>query len=138
VAAGCTAYLTKPIKQVVLLQTILEHCPSAFASASSPKTPEITVRRYEPTKDTSLYLQNRRLNVTSILTALDEGDFETVEFLGHGMRGSGGMFGFQEITDIGAALELAAGRADTGGARKCVQELSNYLDHADITPKDPI
>src|SRR5476649_2588209 len=32
-AAGCTAFLTKPIKQEVLLQAIREHSMTAFASA---------------------------------------------------------------------------------------------------------
>ena len=64
--------------------------------------------------------------------ALDRGDFETVEFLGHGMRGAGGMFGFQAITDIGAALEQAAESADTDALRKWMVELSQYLDRAEI------
>jgi hypothetical protein len=40
------------------------------------------------------------------------------------------MFGFQAITDIGAALQQAAESADTDGSRKWVDELSNYLDGA--------
>jgi len=138
VAAGCTAYLTKPIKQMVLLQAIIEHCPAAFGSAPTASQPEKIPLIREPRKDASLYLKNRRENVTAILNALEHGDFETVEFLGHGMRGSGGMFGFQEITDIGAGLELAAGRADIADARKWVHELSTYLDQVDISPLDSL
>ena len=55
-----------------------------------------------------VFLQNCRQNVIAMLNALDRGDFETVEILGHGMRGAGGSYGFQAITDIGAALEQAA------------------------------
>jgi HPt (histidine-containing phosphotransfer) domain-containing protein len=67
-----------------------------------------------------------------MLDALDRGDFETVEFLGHGMRGAGGMFGFQAIIDIGAALEQAAENANTDESRKWVGELSRYLDRVEI------
>jgi HPt (histidine-containing phosphotransfer) domain-containing protein len=67
-----------------------------------------------------------------MLDALDRGDFETVEFLGHGMRGAGGMFGFQAITDIGAALEQAAESADADASRKWVDELSRYLDRVEV------
>ena len=67
-----------------------------------------------------------------MLDALDRGDFEAVEFLGHGMRGAGGMFGFQVITDIGAALEQAAESADADASRKWVGELSRYLDRVEI------
>ena len=63
--------------------------------------------------------------------ALDRVDFETVKFLGHQMRGSGGAYGFQAITDIGAALQQAAESADTDASRKWVGELSNYLDRVE-------
>ena len=73
------------------------------------------------------YLQNCRQNVIDIEDALDRVDFETVTILGHNMSGSGGMFGFQAITDIGAALQQAAESADTDASRKWVGELSSYL-----------
>jgi HPt (histidine-containing phosphotransfer) domain-containing protein len=77
------------------------------------------------------YLRNCRQNVVVMLDALDRVDFETVTSLGHQMRGSGGAFGFQAITDIGAALQQAAEIADADVSRKWVGELSNYLDGID-------
>lgn len=129
VAAGCTAYLTKPIKQLVLLQAIQEHCPAAFAA----RAPQSSTDILEFVSNQSVYLQNRLENVAAIRVALDEEDFKTIEFLGHGMRGSGGMFGFPLITDIGAGLETAAENADTAGARKWLRELSLFLDQAENT-----
>ena len=79
----------------------------------------------------SVFLQNGRQNVIVMLGALDRGDFKTVEFLGHGLRGAGGMFGFQAITDIGAELQQAAESADTDASRKWVGELSSYLDRVE-------
>jgi HPt (histidine-containing phosphotransfer) domain-containing protein len=78
------------------------------------------------------FLQNRRQDVIAILDALDRGNFETVESLGHGMKGAGDSYGFQAITDIGAALEQTAGSADTDASRKWVGELSRYLDRVEI------
>jgi HPt (histidine-containing phosphotransfer) domain-containing protein len=63
---------------------------------------------------------------------LDRVDFETVTILGHQMQGSGGAFGFQGITDIGAELQQAAESADTDASRKWVGELSSYLDRVEI------
>ena len=77
-------------------------------------------------------LQLRRHDVITMLDALDRGDCETVEILGHGMKGAGGSYGFQAITDIGAALEQAAESADTDASRKWVGELSRYLDRVEI------
>jgi len=48
------------------------------------------------------------------------------------MKGAGGMWGFQGITDIGAALEQAAESADNEGSRKWVGELTRYLDRVEI------
>ena len=78
------------------------------------------------------FLQNRRQDVVAMLDALGRGDFATVESLGHGMKGAGGSWGFQAITDIGAALEQAAESADTEASRKWVGELSRYLDRVEI------
>jgi HPt (histidine-containing phosphotransfer) domain-containing protein len=69
-----------------------------------------------------------------MLDALDRGDFGTVESLGHGVKGAGGGWGFEGITDIGAALEKAAGSADTDASRKWVGELSRYLDRVQVVP----
>ena len=77
------------------------------------------------------FMHNRRQDVIAMLDALERGDFETVESLGHGMKGAGGSWGFQAITDIGAALEQAAKSADTDASRKWVGELSRYLDRVE-------
>jgi hypothetical protein len=47
------------------------------------------------------------------------------------MRGSGGAYGFQAITNIGAALQQAGESADTDASRKWVRELSSYLDRVE-------
>jgi HPt (histidine-containing phosphotransfer) domain-containing protein len=134
-AAGCTAYLTKPIKQEVLLQAIKERsivAPSSSKEESSQKD-TIFVRANPKFADLiPVFLQNCRQNVIAMLDALDRGDFETVEGLGHSARGAGGSYGFQDITDIGAALELAAESADTDASRKWVGELSRYLDRVEV------
>ena len=130
-AAGCTAFLTKPIKQEVLLQAIKEHSIVAPPSSKdeSSRMDMILVRANPKFADRiPAYLQNCRQNVIAMLDALDRVDFETVTILGHQMRGSGGAFGFQAITDIGAALQQAAESADTDASRKWVGELSSYLD----------
>ena len=134
-AAGCTAFLTKPIKQEVLLQAIKDRstvAPTASQEESSRKE-TIFVRANPKIADLMpVFLRNCRQNVVAMLDALDGGDFETVAILGHGMRGAGGSYGFQTITDIGAALEQVAESADNNAARKWVGELSGYLDRVEI------
>jgi len=134
-AAGCTAYLTKPIKQEVLLQAIREHSRVALPASKEDGSRKDTILVRANPKIADLipgFLQNRRHDVVAMLDALDRRDFETVERLGHGMKGAGGSWGFQAITDIGAALEQAAESADSDASRKCVGELSTYLDRVEV------
>jgi CheY-like chemotaxis protein len=133
-AAGCTAYLSKPIKQEALLQAIKEHSMVAPPSSreGSSRTDPILVRANPIfARRVPAYLQNCRENVIAMLDALDRVDFETVTILAHNMRGSGGAFGFQGITDIGAALQEAGESADNDASRKWVGELSSYLDRVE-------
>ena len=130
-AAGCTAFLTKPIKQDVLLRAISENSiasPPISPEESIQKEAVNTVAKTNITDRIPAYLQNCRQNVIDIGDALDRVDFETVTMLGHNMSGSGGMYGFQAITDFGAALQQAAASSDTVASRKWVGELSIYLD----------
>jgi CheY-like chemotaxis protein len=133
-AAGCTAFLTKPIKQEVLLQAIKERSIVAPPSSNeeSRRMDTILVRAEPKFADrTPAYLQHCRQNAIAMLDALDRVDFETVTILGHQMRGSGGAYGFQAITDIGAALQEAGESADTDASRKWLGELSSYLDRVE-------
>jgi CheY-like chemotaxis protein/HPt (histidine-containing phosphotransfer) domain-containing protein len=132
-AAGCTAFLTKPIKQDVLLQAIKEHSGTAPLMAVGERNDKIRVRANPKLADLIPgFLEHRREDVIAIGEALDRGDFATVERLGHGMRGAGGSWGFDAITDIGAALEEAAGNADGDASRKCVVQLSTYLERVEV------
>ena len=120
-AAGCTGYLTKPVRQDALLRAIGQQSTAVLVHAD-PRFADLIPG----------FLQHRRQDVAAILEALDRGDFRTVERLGHDMRGAGGNYGFQPITDIGAALERSAGRADAGAVRKWAGELARYLDRVEV------
>jgi PAS domain S-box-containing protein len=132
-ASGCTAYLTKPIKQDVLLQAIKDYSVVTAPSSQKDGEPLDTTSRANRklAERTPAYLKNCRQNVLAMDEALDRADFEAVTILAHNMRGSGGAFGFQAITDIGAGLEQAAESADADASRKWVTELSSYLDRVE-------
>ena len=78
------------------------------------------------------FLANRHKDVVSLLDAVDHGDFETARVLGHSMKGSGGGYGFDGITDIGAEIETAAKRNDPAAIRSHVRALSQYLARVQI------
>src|SRR5437879_13204997 len=76
------------------------------------------------------FLENRRKDIAAMLDSVQRGDFETVRVLGHSMKGAGGGYGFDAITEIGAALEQAAQQRNAAEGRNRVHELSRYLDRA--------
>jgi HPt (histidine-containing phosphotransfer) domain-containing protein len=82
------------------------------------------------------FLENRRKDVTLVLQAVDQGDFETARVLGHSMKGSGGGYGFDAITDIGHGIEDAAKQQDAPSIRACVTALSVYLARVEVESDD--
>jgi HPt (histidine-containing phosphotransfer) domain-containing protein len=81
------------------------------------------------------FLENRHKDIKTIGEALAQGDFETIRFLGHSMKGAGGSYGFDPITDVGRSLEQAAIAHDTGGIKKSLLELFAYLDSIEVVYK---
>ena len=78
------------------------------------------------------FLQTRREDVAAITTALDAGDWKTVFILGHSMKGSGGGYGFDEISAVGEVIETAAKANDAAMVKTGVARLADYLDRIDI------
>ena len=78
------------------------------------------------------YLENRHRDVQSISETLARGDYETIRVLAHSMKGSGGGYGFDAITDIGQSMEQAAKDRNEEEIRKWVDELLSYLDRVEV------
>jgi CheY-like chemotaxis protein/HPt (histidine-containing phosphotransfer) domain-containing protein len=128
--AGCTAYLTKPIRRTTLLETIEKYSQARRSPPGQEKLSEKTQAGVDERLRSIIpaYLQGRRKDILTVLTALDSSDYERIRTVAHKMRGSGAGYGFPEITAIGQRLELAAENRDEKSARKHVAELSEHLD----------
>ncbi len=137
-AAGCTAFLTKPIKQEVLLQAIRAATAAGPPAAKEPIRPAAPVNGGARTLAALVpaFLLDRGADVLTMRDAVSRGDFAVVERLGHNMKGAGASFGFQGITDIGASLELTARSADLDGIHRSVDDLARYLDQ--VEPGAPV
>ena len=78
------------------------------------------------------YLENRRQDCQAVLQRLEKSDYEGIRVLGHTMKGSGGGYGFDAITDMGQALEEAAKQQDTEAIHLVVSQLEHYLQAIEI------
>jgi HPt (histidine-containing phosphotransfer) domain-containing protein len=74
-----------------------------------------------------IFLGNRKTDVQTLRDALGKRDFKTIQTLGHRMKGDGGGFGFDRITEIGAAMELAAKLEDRSIIEQHIMQLENFL-----------
>jgi HPt (histidine-containing phosphotransfer) domain-containing protein len=73
------------------------------------------------------YLANRAGDCDSIREQAASGGFADARRLGHNMKGTGGGYGFEEISRLGAAIEAAAAAGETGGLLTLADELGQYL-----------
>jgi HPt (histidine-containing phosphotransfer) domain-containing protein len=78
------------------------------------------------------YLDRRRADALAIRAAAGAGDFETARSLGHQLKGSGGGYGFPEITRLGAEIEEAAKHHEGERLSRLAESLSEYLSAIQI------
>ncbi|MEI6314584.1 MAG: Hpt domain-containing protein, partial [Syntrophus sp. (in: bacteria)] len=78
------------------------------------------------------YLAGRHKDIAAIRAALTSGDYEAIRSIGHKMKGSGGGYGFDEITNIGRAIEDAA-KIDHGEEiLRQTEALKTYMERVEI------
>jgi HPt (histidine-containing phosphotransfer) domain-containing protein len=75
-----------------------------------------------------MFMQSCRNDLAGMRAALGAGNFDGVCKTGHKLKGTGGSYGFDEITRIGAGIEAAAKSADRDRVQSLIVELESYLD----------
>lgn len=79
------------------------------------------------------FLANRQRDIETLRQTSHHADFAKVQLLGHRMKGDGGGFGFEGISEIGAVLEAAAIRRDHACIARQIERLADYVARVDIT-----
>ncbi|RMG73827.1 MAG: Hpt domain-containing protein [Nitrospirae bacterium] len=79
-----------------------------------------------------VFLQSRQKDILSMERALAEGDYETIRLIGHSMKGAGGGYGFDAITEIGASIERAAKQGDKDAIKRQIEALKDYLNRVEV------
>lgn len=78
------------------------------------------------------YLQHRNKELDSLLEALEQGAFDQIKHVAHDLVGTGGSFGFEDMTVIGRSLESAADNRQTDEIKSLVEELAVYLSRVEV------
>ena len=131
ISAGFTEMLTKPIRNVTLLKALAK-----YKERRQPGAVAIKVAVEEGMEDVvPRYLAKRKAEIPLYFAALEKGDMEAIRGLGHRMKGTGGGYGFPELTELGGALEKAAELADAPEIRRKTQECEAYLNAVELEYK---
>ena len=78
------------------------------------------------------FMANRKKETAAMRGALAAQDLDEVRRISHGMKGAGGSYGFDRITDYAAVIEQAAKSADAAVLERTLPLLEAYLDHIEI------
>ncbi|MGE0642200.1 MAG: Hpt domain-containing protein [Nitrospira sp.] len=74
-----------------------------------------------------IFLRNREQDIRTLHDALTRQDFETIQSLGHRLKGDGGGYGFDRISEIGTTMEQAAKQKDYSVTEQQILHLEEFL-----------
>ena len=78
------------------------------------------------------YLENRGKDLLVYQQALEKDNFDAIAILGHSMKGSGGGYGFNDLSSIGRAIEKAAKNRDKESVRQSIIDLTDFLKKLEV------
>lgn len=78
------------------------------------------------------FLENRSGDCVKLAAALADNDMQSIQSIGHNLKGLGGGYGFEKISEIGAALETAAKAGDMENISPLIGQLENYLENIEV------
>jgi CheY-like chemotaxis protein len=137
-SAGCNHHLSKPISKHKLISAIEEYGPMvASVNAKETGCPQLIGIEMPSGLEEIVpgYLAARREELPEMMKLLAASGFERLAVLSHNMKGSGGSYGFSELTRMGAGLEHSAKRMDSGTLRMQLAELGDYLGRVQLFEK---
>ncbi len=138
--AGCSDYLTKPVRKNTLLQTISKHLNLHREAADQKEhivtCPETTSTGTEQTitldkklkKLIPRFLENKRNDAVRLLATIKRCDLEELQKQAHTMKGTSWMYGFKELGDHCLELEQTARDGDLKLAEQLTAAIQNYLN----------
>lgn len=82
------------------------------------------------------FLENREEDIKNLEELLEESEFDQIRIIGHSMKGSGGGYGFDYLTQIGSQIEKNAELKNEDEIRNLIDDLKNYLKNIEIVFED--
>ena len=74
-----------------------------------------------------MYIAHTSKELAKIQEDLNNMELDSLRTFGHNIKGSGGMYGFNEVTNLGSEIEASAKAGDRDKIKSLLSELSNFL-----------
>ncbi len=78
------------------------------------------------------FLEHRIKDVQSLRDALAKQDVGNLQSIGHSLKGVGGGYGFDTLSEIGAAIEAAAKQQNLSSIEELIARMADYLQRIDV------
>ena len=74
-----------------------------------------------------MYINHTSKELAKIQDDIDSVEIDSLRTFGHNIKGSGGMYGFGEVTDLGTEIEASAKANDRNKIKSLLEDLSSFL-----------
>jgi HPt (histidine-containing phosphotransfer) domain-containing protein len=74
-----------------------------------------------------MYINHTSKEFEKIRENLNLESLDSIRTFGHNIKGSGGMYGFDEVTEIGLQIETAAKAEDLDSIKSNLKDLESFL-----------
>lgn len=74
-----------------------------------------------------MYINHTFKELNNIVENFESASFDSLRIFGHNIKGSGGMYGYNEITNLGAEIETAAKNEERESIRLHLDSLGKFL-----------
>lgn len=78
------------------------------------------------------YLENREEDIKELEKLLKQSEFNQIRIIGHSLKGSGGGYGFDYLTELGSQIEKEAELKNEKNLKEITSQLKKYLDNLEI------
>jgi hypothetical protein len=105
--AGCTDYLSKPVRRDELLKMVARHLNPTTDAPAAHTLPGIrsTSTEKEVIAFLSEYIGQLPTFVAELQSCIERGSLEDLAHSSHNLRGTGGLYGLMPITDAAGKVE---------------------------------
>jgi PAS domain S-box-containing protein len=134
-AAGCTGFLSKPVRIAQLTDAVRAAAGEAVLSSDQPVPPEISSTRPQVPADiedlATNFIAKCRVEVRAIESVALPAGFIAVASFAHTVAGSAGGLGVPELSSMGRDLHDAASNHDTPRVDDMLEAIATYVDEVE-------